>query len=205
MLRSRGLLQGAILKLGTEGPVDGISISDITQRAGVSRSTFYDHYTDKETLLADAIERQALDAGVSLRTEGLDDGLPDTPPQFLIDYLQHISDHAQLYRNVLGAHGSAAVHARLGRSFATILVEGIGLLDEHAPTPAPVPAAVDAAALAGAMLAVITYWLDQLPQTPTPDVAGWIWEIITRERTTSSTPSHCTGRQAIDDQLHRGP
>ncbi|GEM31001.1 hypothetical protein NN3_20080 [Nocardia neocaledoniensis NBRC 108232] len=185
VLRSRGLLQDAILKLGTEGPVDGISISDITQRAGVSRSTFYDHYTDKETLLADAIERQALDAGVSLRAGGLDEGLPDQPPPFLVDYLQHIYDHAQLYRNVLGAHGSAAVHARLGQSFAIILVEGIGLLDEHtttpAPTPAPVPAAVDAAALAGAMLAVIAYWLDQLPHTPTPDVAGWIWEIITRE------------------------
>ncbi|MFD6393583.1 TetR/AcrR family transcriptional regulator [Nocardia sp. NPDC060259] len=181
VLRSRGLLQDAILKLGQEGPVDGIAISDITQRAGVSRSTFYDHYTDKETLLADAIDRHALDAGVSLRTEGLDEGLPGQPPQFLVDYLQHIADHAQLYRNVLGAHGSAAVHARLARSIATILVEGIGLLGQHAPVESPVPAAVDAAALAGAILAVITYWLEQLPQTPTPDVAEWIWEIITRE------------------------
>ncbi|WP_280348350.1 TetR/AcrR family transcriptional regulator [Nocardia neocaledoniensis] len=181
VLRSRGLLQDAILELGRAGPVDGIAISDITQRAGVSRSTFYDHYTDKETLLADAIERHALDAGVSLRAEGLGGGLPDQPPQFLIDYVRHIADHAQLYRNVLGAHGSAAVHARLARSIATILVDGIRLLGEHAPVASVIPVEVDAAALAGAMLAVIAYWLAELPQTPPPVVAEWIWEVLTRE------------------------
>ncbi|PSR66901.1 TetR/AcrR family transcriptional regulator [Nocardia sp. MDA0666] len=181
VLRSRGLLQAAILKLGQERPVDGIAISDITQRAGVSRSTFYDHYTDKETLLADAMDRQALEAGVPLRTVGLDEGLPGQPPQFLIDYLQHIADHAQLYRNVLGAHGSAAVHARLTGRIAAILGEGIGILDQDAPVESPVPPAVDAVALAGAILAVITYWLERVPQVPTADVAVWIWEIITRE------------------------
>ncbi|MGW6423999.1 TetR/AcrR family transcriptional regulator [Nocardia sp. NPDC055053] len=180
VLRSRGLLQDAILDLGQGGPVDGIAISDITQRAGVSRSTFYDHYTDKETLLADAIERHALDAGVSLRTEGLDGGLPDQPPQFLIDYIVHIADHAQLYRNVLGAHGSAAVHARLARSIATVLIDGIRLLEAHEPVVSTVPAAVDAAALAGAMLAVIAHWLEELPDTPATVVAAWIWEILTR-------------------------
>ncbi|MFD4355608.1 TetR/AcrR family transcriptional regulator [Nocardia sp. NPDC058518] len=181
VLRSRGLLQDAILELGLEGPVDGIAISDITGRAGVSRSTFYDHYTDKETLLADAIERHALDAGISLREGGFGDGLPDRPPHFLLGYIQHIADHAQLYRNVLGEHGSAAVHARLARRIATILADGIRLLGEQEPVVSGVPIEVDAAALAGAMLAVLTCWLEQLPETSPAVVAEWIWEILTRE------------------------
>ncbi|MFF2082571.1 TetR/AcrR family transcriptional regulator [Nocardia sp. NPDC058176] len=181
VLRSQGLLRAAILELGREGPIDGVAISDITGRAGVSRSTFYDHYTDKETLLADAIERQALDAGISVREAGLADGLPDQPPSFLIDYVQHIADHAELYRNVLGEYGSATVHARLARRMASILVEGYQLLGEHAPAESSLPIEVDAAALAGAVLAVLAHWLEHLPRTPPSVVASWIWEIVGRE------------------------
>lgn len=180
VLRSQGLLRAAILELGRERPVDEVSISDITARAGVSRSTFYDHYVDKETLLGDAIERQALDAGISVREVGLADGMPDRPPRFLVDYLQHVADHAGLYRNVLGEHGSATVHARLLRRIASVLVEGNRLLGEHAPVTSGIPLEVDAAGLAGAVLAILTHWLERLPETPPTVVADWIWEVVGR-------------------------
>src|SRR6201995_5287968 len=49
--RTRKLLQGALGKLMLEKSFDEISVQDITDRATVNRATFYDHYTDKFSLL----------------------------------------------------------------------------------------------------------------------------------------------------------
>ena len=49
--RTRQLLQGAMLTLMQIKSFDEISVHDITDAATVNRATFYDHYTDKFSLL----------------------------------------------------------------------------------------------------------------------------------------------------------
>jgi AcrR family transcriptional regulator len=49
--RTRHLLQGALLILMKTKAFDEISVHDITDAATVNRATFYDHYTDKFSLL----------------------------------------------------------------------------------------------------------------------------------------------------------
>lgn len=49
--RTRGLLQEALRRLMQTKNFDEISVQDITDAATVNRATFYDHYTDKYTLL----------------------------------------------------------------------------------------------------------------------------------------------------------
>jgi AcrR family transcriptional regulator len=49
--RTRQLLQGALLTLTQTKAFDEISVHDITDAATVNRATFYDHYTDKFSLL----------------------------------------------------------------------------------------------------------------------------------------------------------
>ena len=49
--RTRQLLQGALRSLMDEKSFDEISVQDITDAATVNRATFYDHYTDKYSLL----------------------------------------------------------------------------------------------------------------------------------------------------------
>ena len=51
MRRTRQLLQGALRSLMDEKSFDEISVQDITDAATVNRATFYDHYTDKYSLL----------------------------------------------------------------------------------------------------------------------------------------------------------
>ena len=49
--RTRQLLQGALQTLMQTKGFDEISVLDITDAATVNRATFYDHYTDKYSLL----------------------------------------------------------------------------------------------------------------------------------------------------------
>ena len=50
--RTRNLLQQAFIELTVEKGFAALTVSDITERAMVKRSTFYRHYLDKHDLLA---------------------------------------------------------------------------------------------------------------------------------------------------------
>jgi AcrR family transcriptional regulator len=51
ILRTRRLLQQALVKLMKEKQFDTISVQDIADSATINRATFYDHYPDKFALL----------------------------------------------------------------------------------------------------------------------------------------------------------
>ena len=56
VVRTRRSLQESLFALARERPLEELTVADIVQRAGVNRSSFYQHYADKDTLLADAID-----------------------------------------------------------------------------------------------------------------------------------------------------
>jgi AcrR family transcriptional regulator len=51
IVRTRKLLQQALVKLMKEKEFDAISVQDIAEEATINRATFYDHYPDKFALL----------------------------------------------------------------------------------------------------------------------------------------------------------
>lgn len=55
--QTRAALQGAFVQLFHERGYDEISAADIARRAGVGRSTFYEHYRGKEALLLSTVRR----------------------------------------------------------------------------------------------------------------------------------------------------
>src|SRR6185503_11384570 len=65
--RTRDALGDALITLMQEKPFDTITVQDVLDRAHVSRSTFYSHYSDKDDLLmSDADEFfQALSMALS--------------------------------------------------------------------------------------------------------------------------------------------
>lgn len=169
--RTRRSLREALFALARERPLDEISISDIAERAGVNRSTYYQHYSDKDTLLADALDAVIDDA--------IGPEQPITESQgarILVDYLRHVEDHADLYRMLLGEGGSATIQVRMTRRLQTIIEEAVERGKPHDMTGVPIELA--AAAIAGSALASIRAWLDITP-LPTADVAsGWVWTVI---------------------------
>ena len=117
--RTRRVLQAALLDLAREQPLDEIPVAEIADRAEVNRSSFYQHYSDKETLLADALDAQAADVGADLSSLDAAAEAGDTaPPELVVLYTRHVHAHAALYRLALGEHGSSIAVARLRNRIA---------------------------------------------------------------------------------------
>ena len=172
VVRTRASLQAALLELAREGGLESVTIGEIADRAGVNRSTYYQHYADKETLLADALD--ALVGGVVVAASGETDerGIPVELPA----YLAHVQDHADLYREILGDHGSAVVMARLRSRLEAIVIASLG---ETPGEPYPgVPVDVVAAGLSGAAMGVVAAWLGRSPLPPVDEAAEWMWAVL---------------------------
>src|ERR1022692_532691 len=56
-LRTRKLVNAAMLELLFEKHYDAITVQELLDRAGIGRSTFYGHYFDKEDVLASIVEQ----------------------------------------------------------------------------------------------------------------------------------------------------
>lgn len=171
--RTRRSLQEALFELARERPLDDITVGDIAERADVNRSSFYQHYADKETLLADALDAAADEAEASL-PDAVD--MAAAPPSGVAAYFAHIADHADLYRRVLGDHGSAVATARLRERVERIVRDEIRRSDSVDFPDLPLD--VVAAGITGSVLGIIRAWLTRDP-LPSPDtVAAWVWGVI---------------------------
>ncbi|MCR2784837.1 MULTISPECIES: TetR/AcrR family transcriptional regulator [unclassified Microbacterium] len=173
--RTRASLQDALVELARERSLDATTIGDIVQRAGVNRSSFYQHYPDKETLLADALERALDEVAEPLRAAPRDGALPAMPRE-LLQYLEHIAANAALYRRVLGDHGSALVAARLRARIELTVRDTVGLA--HPDVFADLPIDVVGAGIAGTALGVITAWVSRDPLPPVEMAAYWLWRVL---------------------------
>jgi AcrR family transcriptional regulator len=171
--RTRSSLQQALLELARERPLEAVTVGDIAERAGVNRSSFYQHYSDKETLLADALDAAAEEAAAQLPTL---EGLPHGPPAALFAYLAHVDANADLYRRALGEQGSAVVMARVRGSIETVVREAVA--GSAVRSFADVPIDVVAAGITGSALGVIRAWVDRDPRPPVETAAAWLWRML---------------------------
>ncbi|MEU6749536.1 TetR/AcrR family transcriptional regulator [Spirillospora sp. NPDC046719] len=169
--RSRAALRAALLDLITERGLNRIAVSDVTKRADVNRSTFYEHYGDVHELAADACT-QMFDELIAATPVLLPDGTPrqlDRGRAALTGVLAHIAERADLYRALLGPDGSARVadhlHQRLTIAVHVNLTRPA--VGTHADDPARIAHDPVAAFLAGGVLGVATDWLRRgCPGTP---------------------------------------
>lgn len=169
--RTRRRLQGALFDLARERGIDQVSVSDIAERAGVNRTTFYQHYSDRETLLADALDLITEEADVVL--DDIDIESPE-PPAVLVNFLHHIALHGDLYQQVFTEPGYGVVLARLRSHIHDWVFEAAG-----APgVSTEVPLNVVAAGLAGSIIGVMGEWLGGFPRASVDEAARWIWSLI---------------------------
>ncbi|WP_062287866.1 TetR/AcrR family transcriptional regulator [Demequina phytophila] len=173
IVRTRTRLQEALFALARERGLEEISVSDIVARAGVNRSTFYQHYSDKETLLADALDLVAEESGAQLGTVDLG---ADAPPAVLESYLTHLAEHRDLYRRVYTEPGYGAVLARLRAHMIHAIRGAASEIEALMPLGAPVE--VVAAGVSGAVVGVIGAWLQLDEDVPPAEAALWVWRIV---------------------------
>jgi AcrR family transcriptional regulator len=161
--RTRQLLNAALIELMLEQRYDEITVQDIIDRANIGRSTFYAHYLDKEDLLVSGFTRvlDILSQDQHQRGEGEYQALPN-----LVRFFQHVQSHHQLYKALVRGGGIDRLfkksHQHMRRNIEQHLAE---LIPAGQAPAAPLPLVADY--LAGAILSMLTWWLDnEMPYTP---------------------------------------
>ncbi len=163
--RTRALLGQALRDLILTKPYETITIQDITNQADLNRATFYLHYASKEELLMDSLEQQ-FDALVE-RLEVEKNGRPMWENSVTMRLIfEYVAENARLYKVLLGPQGQGYVMYRVLNYIAQV-DEG-ELQAAFGDDALPVPNVILARHFAGALFALISWWLEEdMPYSPT--------------------------------------
>lgn len=146
--RTKAALFDAFVELVLERRYDQLKVADIIARAGVGRSTFYEHYEGKDDLL-----RAGLSAPFGVLADMV--GERHDPPR-LVAVVEHFWENRRV-GNVLFAGPTRPL---LARTLAGLIEDRLRARDCGAPAP------LLAAQLAGGQMGLLTAWLSgQAPAT----------------------------------------
>lgn len=154
--RTREQLGDALIALMHEKAFDSITVQDVLDRAGVARATFYAHFRDKNDLFL--TENDAFFDHIANGLSEAKDPSDRVAP--VRELFEHVAE-AQRYRAALVESGRIHEIFELGRAhFARGIERRLGELD-RARSLSPVQRAVAAHAHAGALIALLTWWLHE--------------------------------------------
>lgn len=163
--RSRAALRQALVELMEEQGLESITVNDLCARAGLTRGTFYNHYQDKEALLAafeDEILADLAQFEKRLGALGVSDVLPfivdKRPLPVLIGLFDYLRSQGDFLHAALGPGGDASFAPRLRDTLCTQIVESI-LHERYRDNPTAF-VGYYVAFFASAYLGVITRWVD---------------------------------------------
>jgi AcrR family transcriptional regulator len=160
--RTRDALGDALVALMQEKPFETITVQDVLDRAKVGRSTFYSHYSDKDDLLMSDAEEffESVSLLLSLRGDESDRVFPVT------EFFSHIIE-AKQFLDALISSGKFDDNMELARGqFARGIERRLAELPRAQQIPADERPAI-AFAYAGALLSLLTWWIDRgMKQSP---------------------------------------
>ena len=159
--RTRDALGDALITLMQEKPFETITVQDVLDRAHVSRSTFYAHYSDKDDLLlSDADEFfESLAMALSAHGDKSDRVFP------VKEFFTHLADVQPFYKALVKS-GKFQENMELARGhFARGIERRLSELPRARSIAANERAAI-AFTHAGALLSLLTWWLDRGMREP---------------------------------------
>ena len=160
--RTRDRLGDALVELVQEKAFDAITVQEVLDRAGVGRSTFYAHYRDKDDLFLSDLD-EFLDAMANLLSHRGDASDRVAPVR---EFFAHVADARRLH-SALVASGRIHDFLELGQGhFARAIERRLAELPRSRGLAAGERTAL-AQALAGALLSLLTWWLERsMPESP---------------------------------------
>jgi AcrR family transcriptional regulator len=155
--KTQQALSDALVTLILEKGYDAITIKDITERADVAHATFYRHYRDKDELLRQRLGEIIGEIETLTREPTLQDA-----EGYLI--FKHAQENSSLYRILLSSQGTLEVRKWLKDRMAANTLRTCKPLFQ---SNSLIPPQVAAHHIAGSLLLLIEWWLDQdMPYPP---------------------------------------
>jgi AcrR family transcriptional regulator len=174
--RTKKLIWEALLSLLQEQPFASISVRAISERAMVHRATFYTHFQDKYDLLEYGVHEAAQQVIQELRWEGASEQRAAT----LLLILEYMRAHRELFSLLLVEKGPNS----LGTCILRRMVENIEAELARSPSQVKhfaIPVAIMAQFYAGALLRVMTWWVEQEMRVPPEDLAHYLDRLLSYE------------------------
>lgn len=159
--RTLKTLGEALMALIVERGYDVLTVQDITDRANVSRTTFYLHFKDKDELLFETMKHiyDELTGHIKHQINDIRDiddlaSVTCDAPDF-----EHVAENADFYRMIFGKHGSAAFVQVVLNYLAKEVQKTLALDLSEQKDDLPVPLEFMAAYFAGAEIGIMNWWL----------------------------------------------
>ncbi len=157
--RTRQLLRDALMGLILERGYDAVTVEAVAERANLGRATFYLHYRDKEELLVTSL-KDIYDSLVQ-KLQAMQSELRS------IVIFEHAAEHKDLYRVMLSGQGASALARSVREYMVDAFQRQMGLQFPMLGSQTPIPVEILANHIAGSLLALITWWLENnLPHSP---------------------------------------
>lgn len=163
--RSRAALREAFIALVEERGIDGFSVGDLCTSAGLNRGTFYNHFRDKESLLA-SFEDEVIEGlgGVLAKFQNVKlreiaaCSLAHRPLPMLVELYDYLREEGPFLHAMLGPGGDVRFGMRLREAVCGRFVRS--LLHERYQNDPSAFTRYYISFYSGAYLGVISEWID---------------------------------------------
>lgn len=176
--RTRQLLQEALSSLMQTKAFDEISVQDISEAATVNRATFYDHYTDKYSLL-DATIAGGFHRLLHHRNVQFDGTCPSAASAVILATCDYLT---QTHSNPAVCNRQSAfeplVDAAILAAIRRVLERGMPKPASGSEEPLLPPSGMIAAAASGAIYSAAKQWFFTPDHTPAEQVVPEILELV---------------------------
>jgi AcrR family transcriptional regulator len=162
--RSRQWMYSALMELMLEKPYAKITVTDITERAGIARPTFYLHFEDKNALLVYSID--LFFAELTSEFERKFNVEPEFSDHYIIQIVfQQVYNNPDLFNVILNGEAGSLMLKRFHHYITHILNHIIELFKSDQTSDVPVSMLADY--LSGASVMMISGWLNRgMPYSP---------------------------------------
>lgn len=119
--RTKQMLRDALLDLIEERGLEGLTVRDLTEKAGLNRGTFYLHYRDIPDLLEQSKEQifqgmiQFSSAAMNL-TDAMDDCFFQEPHPVALRAFEYLAENGRFFSVMLGPNGDPSFCSRWKRT-----------------------------------------------------------------------------------------
>jgi AcrR family transcriptional regulator len=164
--RTHKLLWEALMEELSQHSFEEITVKDICDRAMVHRTTFYKHYEDKYALLEQGMRQMYDDLVVAQEHVPPSAFSVEHPPPYFIHLFEHVAQHQQFYKLMLCGEGVSRFQKLIKEYIAEV---ASAKMHESAPANQHLafPLAMHVQCVAGAVLSLLAWWLENdMPLSP---------------------------------------
>lgn len=172
--RTRGRIHDAFLKLAESHDVFSITVNDVTNAAGLNRTTFYLHYPDIEALLNAVIDE--LMVRLNEGGQRLLEWDPASEQEWQETFFRTIAEHPRLFLSLFQSTHQELIVARLLAQHESWFLSRWEQLGYHEPESGP-SLAIRATFVAYGVHGLTVSWLESGMKESAETICEWVQEL----------------------------